>query len=245
MLSKLHICQTLMLSSMFCKSAIPSTPRSIPLLTSLQLSYSNLIHTQTPSRRHKIPIRRTSQWKNLAIVTISPPAHNAAHYAPKERECAHKLSPCPSCHADLYMRQRIKKAVTGALKRLGVCRTKSFLFYLGTSSWTPVCEHLAAKRHIWNAKHPHAPMTLTNFALDHIRPVREFQKKSFGAQTLLCNHYTNLQPLLFEDNTWKGDSWSARDEEHWHENIILQPHYLETYYPESAPTQPSLLAEQT
>jgi hypothetical protein len=99
MLSKLHICQTLMLSSMFCKSAIPSTPRSIPLLTSLQLSYSNLIHTQTPSRRNKIPIRRTSQWKNLAIVTISPPAHNAKREGMRAQVVSVSVVPRRSLHA--------------------------------------------------------------------------------------------------------------------------------------------------
>jgi hypothetical protein len=104
-------------------------------------------------------------------------------------------------HANLNL---VKKVVNGVLKRLGLRRTKSVLHYLGTNSWETVLEILTLKREAWNAQHPKMPMTATNTALDHIRPVREFQKEGKGAQTLLCNHYTNLQPLLLEDNNWEG-----------------------------------------
>ena len=96
---------------------------------------------------------------------------------------------------DDYLRNRVKKAVSGSLKRLGLRRTKSYLCYLGTNSWFPVLDHLKSKRQHWNAQQPGAHMTLTNSAIDHIRPVREFQKHGVGAKTLLCNHYTNLQLL--------------------------------------------------
>lgn len=160
----------------------------------------------------------------------------------KQTVCGkHGLFPCPVCHHKEYLRNRIKKAVSGALKRLGMRKTKPVLCYLGASSWTPVLDHLEGKRAHWNALHPHRPMTTTNCALDHIRPVREFQKEGAGAKMLLCNHFTNLQPLLLEDNTWKGDSWSVLDEEHWHKHIVLKPSHRKIYYPQSAPTQPSLL----
>jgi hypothetical protein len=42
-------------------------------------------------------------------------------------------------------------------------------------------------------------------AADHLRARVEHVH---GAKTLLCNHYTNLQPLLHEDNAWKGDHWT-------------------------------------
>ena len=151
------------------------------------------------------------------------------------------MSLCPACHGDDYLRNRVKKAVSGSLKRLGLRRTKSYLCYLGTNSWFPVLDHLKSKRQHWNAQQPGAHMTLTNSAIDHIRPVREFQKHGVGAKTLLCNHYTNLQLLLLEDNNWKGDAWCSVDEAHWHEHIIFKPSNKGVYYPVTAPTQPSLL----
>jgi hypothetical protein len=68
-----------------------------------------------------------------------------------------------------------------------------------------------------------------------------FKKSSIGAQEILCNHYTNLQPLLHEDNIWKGDSWSFEDEKKWQDKIIMQPLFNSVYYPKTAPSQPSLL----
>ena len=153
----------------------------------------------------------------------------------------HRVSFCPVCHGDAYLRRRVEKAVIGALKRLQVPRTMSVLTYLGADSWQEVLGHLAAKRKAWNEAHPSMPMTLTNTALDHIRPVNKFQKNSSGEKAMLCNHFTNLQPLLHEDNAWKGDCWSSDDEKYWHENIIFQPNMTRIYYPLSAPFQPSLL----
>jgi hypothetical protein len=153
----------------------------------------------------------------------------------------HRVCFCPVCHEDAYVRRRVMKVVIGALKRLHVPRTMSVLTYLGTDSWDEVSSYLAAKRQAWNELHPTMPMTLTNTALDHIRPVNEFQKNSFGEKVMLCNHFTNLQPLLHEDNAWKGDFWSKEDETYWHENIIFQSNLTSIYYPTTAPFQPSLL----
>jgi len=160
----------------------------------------------------------------------------------KQRPCEeHGLTNCPACQPDDYMRRRVVKAVSGALKRLGLRKTLPVLTYLGADSWRQVIGHLAAKRESWNLSNPKTPMTLTNIALDHIRPVRMFQKQGDGAQIFLCNHYTNLQPLLHEDNNWKGDCWSVADEKYWHEHILLKPIHTEVYYPQAAPPQPSLM----
>ena len=161
-------------------------------------------------------------WKNSACTT-------------------HRISFCPVCQEDAYVRRRVMKVVIGALKRLDVPRTMSVLTYLGADSWKEVSSYLAAKRQAWNELHPTTPMTLTNTALDHIRPVNKFKKNSFGEKVMLCNHFTNLQPLLHEDNAWKGDFWSTEDEKYWHENIIFQPNQTSIYYPRIAPFQPSLL----
>jgi hypothetical protein len=73
------------------------------------------------------------------------------------------------------------KVVIGALKRLDVPRTMYVLTYLGADSWKEVSSYLAAKRQAWNELHPTTPMTLTNTALDYIRPVNKFKKNSFNS----------------------------------------------------------------
>jgi hypothetical protein len=65
--------------------------------------------------------------------------------------------------------------VSGALKRMKLQKKKSFLEYLGDESWEQVQEYLQAKKEHWNQLHPNVPMTLTNTALDHIRPVSLFK----------------------------------------------------------------------
>jgi hypothetical protein len=158
------------------------------------------------------------------------------------RSCAtHGISTCPVCHSDDYARRRVCKVVCSALKRMNIRKSMSVLKYLGADSWSQVLMYLADKREAWNVAYPEVPMTLTNTALDHIRPVSSFRKCSVGVQKTLCNHYTNLQPLLHEDNSWKGDSWCLEDEKYWHDNIILHSSYSDIYYPKKAPSQPSLL----
>ena len=154
---------------------------------------------------------------------------------------AHQVILCPVCDENGYLKRRICKVVSGALRRMKLQKKKSFLEYLGAESWEQVQEYLQAKKEHWNQLHPNVPMTLTNTALDHIRPVSLFKKSSIGAQEILCNHYTNLQPLLHEDNIWKGDSWSFEDEKKWQDKIIMQPLFNSVYYPKTAPSQPSLL----
>jgi len=153
----------------------------------------------------------------------------------------HKISLCPICNSENYMRRRVCNVVSGSLKRLNLKKNMSFLEYLGADSWQQVLLHLQKKQDNWNMVHPHAPMTLTNIDLDHIRPISCFKRNTGAAQTLLCNHYTNLQPLLHEDNNWKGEVWTLEDDKYWHEYIILKPDFKNIYYPKTAPSQPSLL----
>jgi hypothetical protein len=160
----------------------------------------------------------------------------------KNSSCsAHQLVHCPACQPTQYMKRRVVKAVTGSVKRMGLQKKMPILTYLGADSWIEVLESLEAKRESWNLAHPDKLMTLTNTAIDHIRPVRAFTRDGVGACTFLCNHYTNLQPLLHEDNAWKGDCWSPEDERFWNTQIVLQKDFDCIYYPKAAPAQPSLL----
>jgi hypothetical protein len=92
----------------------------------------------------------------------------------------HRVSFCPVCQEDAYVRRRVMKEVISALKRLHVPRTMSVLTYLGADSWKEVSSYFAAKHQAWNELHPTMPMTLTNTALDHIRPVNKFEKTASG-----------------------------------------------------------------
>ena len=73
-------------------------------------------------------------------------------------------------------------------------------------------------------------MTLANSAIDHIRPVNAFRTGSALEKAALCNHLSNLQPLLIQDNVWKGCVWSAADEACWRAHIVKNA-YREIYYP--------------
>jgi hypothetical protein len=73
-------------------------------------------------------------------------------------------------------------------------------------------------------------MTLTNSAIDHIRPVDAFRAGCPIEAATLCNHLSNLQPLLVQDNVWKGLIWDAADERFWRTHIAMRS-FAGIYYP--------------
>jgi hypothetical protein len=186
----------------------------------------------------------------LALFPASRPVSTAAVCAP------HGLACCPGCHPREYTVSRVTRAVEFGLRRLKIRRTCSVLRCLGVHSWdevrqstrcihtrraqacvhaltsavSQVHQHFERKRADWNLAHPGAPMTLTNSAIDHIRPVDAFQGGCLLEKQTLCNHLSNLQPLLVQDNFWKGRAWDAADESFWRKHIVLRP-YPHIYYP--------------
>jgi hypothetical protein len=72
-------------------------------------------------------------------------------------------------------------------------------------------------------------MTFDNIHIDHIKPVNKFNLED-PEELLKCCHYTNLQPLLANDNMSKSDKWCDTDELFWNENIIYKE-YLTLYFP--------------
>lgn len=175
----------------------------------------------------------------------------------------HKIACCPVCHKQEYVAQRVAKAVLSGLKRLGLSKTQSVLEYLGVKTWhevsmrsardcpamllrpiltrAQVYEHFDIKRSAWNLQYPHSKMTWANAAIDHIRPVDAFQKGCVTEKTTLCNNLRNLQPLLLQDNAWKGCVWQDADEAYWRENIIRNASHRVIYYPRAR--QPLSLVE--
>ena len=59
------------------------------------------------------------------------------------------------------------------------------------------------------------------FHLDHIKPISKFNLNNIE-ELKKCCHYTNLQPLLGEDNLSKSNKWSEEEEKFWNENVIFK-----------------------
>ena len=72
-------------------------------------------------------------------------------------------------------------------------------------------------------------MTFHNIHIDHIKPVSRFNLQNED-EFLDCCHYTNLQPLLSEDNLIKSNKWNDTKEAFWVANIKGKE-YLQIYNP--------------
>ena len=62
-------------------------------------------------------------------------------------------------------------------------------------------------------------MNFENIHIDHIKPISKFDLTN-EEEIKRCFHWSNLQPLLAEDNLSKSNKWSDKEEEHWKNNII-------------------------
>lgn len=164
-------------------------------------------------------------------------------------------TPCAVCHSQSYLIYRIKTCISNSQKRVYGTSFKmnfrdehQFFNILEVTSWQEACSHLMSKIINWNKihkKNASIQMNILNMQIDHIRPVHSFLQDRFHKRTIkppinLCNHYTNLQPMLPCDNNWKGSVWSVNDESFWLNHIILCSKYTQIYYP-IAKLQPSLL----
>lgn len=104
------------------------------------------------------------------------------------------------------IKQRFRNQVNKALKRAGATKSKRSLALLG-------CTALELRAHI--ESHFAPGMTWENHGLfgwhvDHIRPLALFDLND-PTQQAIAFHYTNLQPLWWEDNLTK----SAMTPEEW------------------------------
>lgn len=175
---------------------------------------------------------------------------------PRESTCIHGSPLCCICHPEKYIKHRITRCVLNGLKRLKQAKIsteyfvdetenvdKKVLKVLGVKNWDQVITFLENKRRHWNSKHGHKPtayMGLMNIDYDHIRPVDKFVHEKNATDIKFCNHYTNLQPLLSQDNGLKANKWSREDESKYRSIILCNTSYQEIYYPAGV-IQPSLL----
>ncbi len=112
----------------------------------------------------------------------------------------------------------------GSIRRMllseNLIKTKPTIEYLGCSA-EYFLEYLQKKMT--------EGMTFNNIHIDHIKPVSRFNLNNED-QFLECCHYTNLQPLLAEDNLIKHNKWNDTKEAFWVANIKGKE-YLQIYNP--------------
>lgn len=94
-----------------------------------------------------------------------------------------------------------------------------------------VCVCLNIYVHLQESHSPlHKKLTSHNIHIDHIKPIHAFNldnEDEFNE----CANYTNLQPLLKEDNLRKAARWSAVGEEYRIKHIKDNAEYDGTYIP--------------
>ena len=115
---------------------------------------------------------------------------------------------CKECNLPLYLVHLQRNRINSLIKLNNLIKYQGTVDYLDCSP-----EYL--KKHIEKQLKP--GMTWDNIHIDHIKPISRFDL-SDPEQFLKCVHWTNLQPLLGEDNLTKHNKWTDKDEEEWQKN---------------------------
>lgn len=90
-------------------------------------------------------------------------------------------------------------------------------------------EHITQKMSAWNANYVEQ-MRPDNIHIDHIKPLASMTAHNTVDELA---HFTNLQPLLVQDNARKKHRWSAQDERHWQLHISGNTAVCEVYWPQA------------
>ena len=152
--------------------------------------------------------------------------HNKMKYRCKEcggsQICEHKRrkSQCRDCNLMLCLISLQRCNIRRMLLSENLNKLKPTIEYLGCSA-EYFLEYLQKKMI--------EGMTFNNIHIDHIKPVSRFNLQNED-DFLDCCHYTNLQPLLAEDNLIKNNKWNDAKEQFWIANIKGKE-YLQIYNP--------------
>ena len=141
--------------------------------------------------------------------------------------CEHnrEKSKCKDCDLKLYLINLQRKQLRRCLKNSSLNKTKSSIEYLGCNAEYFI-EYIKKKMDIWNETNE-VKMDFTNIHIDHIKPVTAFNLDDED-EFLDCCNYTNMQPLLAQDNLSKNNKWTDDDDVYWCKNIINKE-YLNIY----------------
>jgi len=147
----------------------------------------------------------------------------------EENKCMHgkRQENCKICNKYLYLVNLQRYQINRCFKNSNLEKTKPSISYLDCSA-EYFNEYFEKKMDLWNEHHD-VKMTWDNIHIDHIKPINAFNLDD-EEEFLKCCHYTNMQPLLAEDNLSKNCKWSDEDNKYWCDNIIYKE-YLDIYIP--------------
>lgn len=136
----------------------------------------------------------------------------------QDNKCEHnkRFGKCKICNINLYLVNLQRTTIKRCLKVSSQNKTKSSIDYLGCDA-DYFIEYFKKKMDLWNENNE-IKMNWDNIHIDHIKPVSSFNLDDEDELNKCCN-YTNLQPLLIEDNLTKHNKWTDEDEVYWNENI--------------------------
>lgn len=135
---------------------------------------------------------------------------------------------CKECNLGLYLVNLQRGQVKRCFKLTDLSKTKQSIEYLGCS--TEYFINFFTKKMDKYNENNEIKMSWDNIHLDHIKPVSKFDLTN-EEELLDCCHYTNLQPLLVDDNLEKSNKWNKNNEIYWLNNIKNKNDYYEIYFP--------------
>ena len=144
-----------------------------------------------------------------------------------ENKCEHNkyYGWCKICNLQLYLISLQRKQLRRCLNNSSLNKTRSSIEYLGCNAEYFI-EYIKKKMDLWNETNE-VKMDFTNIHIDHIKPVTAFNLDDED-EFLDCCNYTNMQPLLAQDNLSKNNKWTDDDDVYWCKNIINKE-YLNIY----------------
>ena len=145
----------------------------------------------------------------------------------EKKKCKHNkhYGWCKICNLQLYLIYLQRGQLRRCLNNSSFNKTKSSIEYLGCDAEYFI-EYMKKKMDIWNETNE-VKMNFDNIHIDHIKPISAFNLDDED-QFLDCCNYTNIQPLLVNDNLSKHNKWTDDDDIYWCNNIINKE-YLNIY----------------
>jgi len=144
--------------------------------------------------------------------------------------CLHNLrkSTCKECNLQQYLLNLQRVSIRRLLGLSNLDKERSSIEYLGITN-EGFINFFNKKMDLYNNTND-IKMNWGNIHIDHIKPVSIFNLDD-AEEFLKCANYTNLQPLLANDNLEKHNKWTDECEIFWNENIKDNNTYYEIYNP--------------
>jgi len=144
--------------------------------------------------------------------------------------CEHnrRKSNCKECNLQQYLLNLQRNSIRRLLGLSNLDKDRSSIEYLGITNQGFI-DFFQKKMDLHNNTND-VKMNWNNIHIDHIKPVSIFDLDD-AEEFLQCANYTNLQPLLSNDNLEKHNKWNDKCEIFWNENIRDNNSYYDIYNP--------------